>query len=217
MRPTLIACVLWAGFARAQTAPHSPEQPHWEIGASGGFGWTNDLTVSGPAGSATTGLKAGGAVGAWGGEDGDRFGGEARYLYRFSDFKLSQGSSSVTFGGHEHIAEGAILYNFKPRTAHVRPFFSFGGGLKILIGSGVESAGQPLGKFAALTATREVLPTADAGFGFKVNLKEHLRLRVEVRDYISGAPNKVIAPAPGYSLGGVMNDITGLAGLSYVW
>lgn len=217
IRAALAACVVWAGTAWAQ--PSGPEeQIHWEVGAVGGYGWTNDLTVTGPAGSAAAGLKAGGAVGVFAGDDMyDRFSGEARYLYRFSDLKLSSGSTSVDVGAHTHIAEGAFLFHFKGRQSHMRPFFAFGGGIKVLQGTGIESAAQPLGRLAALNATREVLPTADVGFGVKWSLRPHVRLRVEVRDYISGAPEKVIAAAPGASISGILNDVTGLAGLSYVW
>ena len=58
---------------------------------------------------------------------------------------------------------------------------------------------------------------ADIGAGFKMDLRKNLRFRVEMRDYISPAPNKVIAPAPGASLGGVMNDIQGMVGFSLTW
>jgi hypothetical protein len=217
IRATLLASLLWAGIAQAQTAAYEGKDV-WEVGVLGGFGWTNSLTAKGPTASATTGLHPGAVIGAFGGEDMyDHLSGEARYLYRFSDLKLSSGGTSVDFGGHMHIAEGAFLYQFTRRGSHIRPFFAFGGGIKVLQGTGRESAVQPLGRFAALTATREVLPTADVGFGFKVNLREHLRLRIEVRDYISGTPGKVIAPAPGVSISGAMNDVTGLVGFSYIW
>lgn len=212
-----LVCALAAGFAQTQPASHEGEA-RWEVGVNGGYGFSPDLTVKGPAGSASTGIRPGGAIGVFGGEDTyNYFSGEARYLYRFSNLKLSSGGTSVDFGAHTHIAEGAILAHFRPRASHIRPFISFGGGIKVLQGTGIESAAQPLGRLAALTATREVLPTADAGFGVKVNFRQHVRLRFEVRDYISGSPGKVIAPAPGASLTGIMNDIIGLAGLSYTW
>jgi len=217
IRAALVACLMWGGVAQAQMTGQEAG-PHWEIGALGGFGWTNDLTVKGPAGSATTGLKSGAAIGVFGGDDTyNYFSGEARYLYRFNDLKLSSGNTSVDFGAHTHIAEGALLLHFRPRASHMRPFIAFGGGIKVLEGTGMESAAQPLGRFAALTATREILPTGDVGFGIKWNLRPHTRLRVEVRDYISSTPHKVIAAAPGASISGVMNDITGLVGLSYIW
>src|SRR5262249_52510036 len=140
-----------AAVAFAQQEGH-----RWYVGAVGGYGFSNDLTVKGPAGSATTGLHSGGAVGAFGGEEAyNYFGGEARYLYRYGDLKLSSGGTSTRFGAHEHVAEGTILAHFRPRESRVRPFIAFGGGIKVLQGTGRESAAQPLGRFAALTATRE--------------------------------------------------------------
>jgi hypothetical protein len=62
-----------------------------------------------------------------------------------------------------------------------------------------------------------MLPVADIGGGVKIDLHKNLRLRVEMRDYISPAPNKVIAPAPGASLGGVLNDFQAMVGLSLTW
>ena len=190
----------------------------WEVGATGGYGFTSNLTVKNAAGSATTGLKPGAALGVFGGGDTYNYwGGEVRYLYHYSDLKLSSGGTSVDFGGHEHIMEGDFLAYFRPQSSRIRPFFSFGGGVKLLVGTGVESTKQPLGTFAALTATREVLPTADVGFGVKIDLRNHVRLRLEVRDYISPAPDKVIAAAPGASISGWLNDVMGLGGLSYTW
>jgi hypothetical protein len=58
---------------------------------------------------------------------------------------------------------------------------------------------------------------ADIGGGVKIDLHKNLRLRLEMRDYVSPAPNKVIAPAPGASLGGVMNDIQGMVAFSVTW
>jgi hypothetical protein len=198
--------MFFAGCALAQT---------YEVGAIGGYGFTNDLTVKAPAGSATSGLARGGVIGAFGGDDTYRyFSGEARYLYSYSDLRLSSGSTSVDFPAHTHIAEGAILMHFRPREARIRPFVAVGGGIKVLVGTGVESASQPLGQFAALTATHEIFPTADVGAGVKINLQHHLRLRLEVRDYISSTPNKVIAPAPGASSGGLLNQVMALASLS---
>ncbi|MDP9113767.1 MAG: hypothetical protein M3O20_08805 [Acidobacteriota bacterium] len=45
----------------------------------------------------------------------------------------------------------------------------------------------------------ELLPVAQVGVGVKIQVAEHLRLRVQVRDYFSKAPNEVIFPAPGAS------------------
>ena len=144
--------------------------------------------------------------------------GELRYIYRFDDLQLSSGKiTAPSFSAHTHIITADFLGHFRPKGSSVRPFVAFGGGIKVMVGSGIESAGQPLGNFAALTATHEILPVADIGGGVKINLHKNLRLRVEMRDYLSPAPSKVIAPAPGSRLGGVMNDFQGMVGLSLTW
>ena len=214
LRGFVLACGLAAGVASAQEAGTKV----WEVGAIGGFGWSPNLTVTGPSGSASTGLKLGAVVGAFGGEDMYNYwSGEARYLYRFNDLKLSSGSTETDFGGHSHIVTGDILGHFRPRSARFRPFIGFGGGVRLLKGTGIESAAQPLGRYAALTHTQETLATADIMGGVKFNWRKSFRLRFEVHDYMSHSPTKVIVPAPGASMTGMMNDIQGLAAVSYTW
>jgi len=188
------------------------------IGLLGGFGYAPDLTVKNSTGSATTGIKSGGVLGAVGGGDtAEYWGGELRYMYRFSDLKLASGGTEVDFGAHTHIITGDILRYFKPRASSVRPYVSFGGGVRILVGTGQESAAQPLGTYAALTTTRELLAVGDFGLGLKFRLGKHTNLRLEVRDYIGAAPDKVIAPNVGSKIGGLLNDVIAMAMLSYTW
>jgi len=210
LKKLVLTGLLAAGMACAQ---------EWEVGALGGFGGGPHLTVSRGSVSADTGLRYGAVVGVFAGEDMYRYwSGELRYLYRFDNLKLSSGNiTAPNFSAHTHIITADFLGHFRPRGSRIRPFVAFGGGAKILVGTGIESASQPLGNFAALTATHEVLPVADVGGGIKIDLSQHVRLRLEGRDYISPAPNKVIAPAPGASLGGVWNDLQGLVGLSLTW
>jgi Outer membrane protein beta-barrel domain len=211
MNGKLLLCVavLSAASASAQ---------EWEVGVIGGFGFSPDLTVKGPTGNASTGFQNGAVIGAYGGEDMYRyFSGEARYLYRYSDLKLSSNGTSVDFGAHTHIITGDILAHFRPVESRMRPFVAFGGGIEVIQGTGTESAGQPLGNFAALTHTREILPVADVGVGIKYQWTHWIRLRAEVHDYIGSAPSEVIAPAPGASLNGVRNDILATGSIGFTW
>jgi outer membrane protein with beta-barrel domain len=208
-RSLVVLGVLAAGTACAQT---------WEVGAIGGWAYSPHLTVKSGSASADTGLNNGGMYGVFGGEDTyNHLSGEARYLYRNSDLKLSSGGTTVHFGGHTHYVGGEFLLHLRPREATTRPFILFGGGISIIQGTGTESAGQPLGRFAALTATREILPTADVGVGVKFKLRDHMRFRVEFDDFISPSPSKVIAPAPGASISGWMHDLAGLTAISFTW
>jgi len=188
------------------------------VGVLGGYGYAPSLTVTNSTGSADTGLKSGGVMGALlGGDTSKHWGGEVSYLYRFSDLKLSSGGTEVDFGGRTHVITGDILGYFTPKGASVRPYVSFGGGVRILVGTGTESASQPLGNYAALTATTETLAVGDFGLGVKFKLGKSTQMRVEVRDYIGPAPDKVIAPAPGAKMSSMLNDITFLVSIAYTW
>jgi hypothetical protein len=195
------------------------EPPHWELGVIGGFGYSPSLTVKNSVTSASTGYANGGTIGVYAGEDYTYryWGGEINYLYRMSDLKLDGSGKSVRFGAHKHIITGDFLAHFRPYGSRIRPYISFGGGIEVLEGTGAESATQPLGNLAALTHTRELLPVGEAGAGVKVQLSRHVRLRVQVRDFITSAPNQVITPAPGASIGGIVNDIVGMGTLALTW
>jgi len=73
--------LLAAGLASAQ---------EWEIGAIGGYGYAPHLTVSRSNSSADTGIRYGGVVGVFAGEDMYNYwSGEVRYVYRLDNLKLS--------------------------------------------------------------------------------------------------------------------------------
>ena len=213
LKRVLFTFLVAAAAASAQT---------YYLGVLGGYGAAPNLsvTLSGTAGtgSADTGLKGGGVVGALGGGDtANYWGGELRYMARFGGLKLASNGTEADFGAHTHIITGDLLRYFTPRESAVRPYFSFGGGIRILVGTGEESANQPLGNYAALTATREALAVGDFGVGLKMKLGKSTDLRLEVRDYVGAAPNKVIAPNAGAKLSGVLNDVIAMAILSYTW
>jgi len=214
LKGLICAAVIFAATAVYANA----QEQQWELGAIGGVGFSPNLTVSNSTTSASTGVKTGLTVGVYAGQDMYRYwSGEATYLYRAGDLKLDGSGKSVSFGAHTHLITGDFLAHLRPRGARIRPFVSFGGGIEVMEGTGNESATQPLGNLAALTATREVLPVGDVGLGVKVQLSTHLRLRVQVRDYFSQAPNEVISPAPGASLSGVRQDIIGMGAIAVTW
>jgi hypothetical protein len=212
LRGFVCALVLAAAPASAQ------EVTRWEMGIIGGYGYSPSLTVKNATTSASTGFKSGGTIGVYAGEDTYRYwSGEATYLYRMSDLKLEGNGRSASFGAHSHLITGDFLGHFRPVGSHVRPFVSFGGGIEVAQGTGAESATQPLGTLAALTHTNQVLAVGEAGAGIKIQMSKHLRIRVQVRDYITRAPDQLIAPAPGASLSGIMNDIVGMGTLGFAW
>jgi hypothetical protein len=202
----------------AATPAIAQEPTRWELGVIGGFGYAPSLTVKNATTSAKTGYANGGAIGVYAGEDSYRYwSGEVNYLYRMSNLKLSGSGKSVEFGGHTHIITGDFLGHFRPIGSRIRPFISFGGGIEVIEGTGAESATQPLGNLAALTHTREVLPVGEAGAGVKIQLNRRMRVRVQVRDFISAAPNQVITPRAGAHINGIVNDIVGMGTLAYTW
>ncbi|MBM3758200.1 MAG: hypothetical protein FJW38_30020 [Acidobacteria bacterium] len=156
------------------------------------------------------------ALGAYfGGDSGDHWGGEVRYLYRFSDARLSGSGGSPKFNAQTNIMTGEILGYFKKRSAVTRPYVAFGGGIKWIRATGTESAAQPLGRIAALTNTEEAMAVASVGAGVKHAIGKRLLLRIDVRDYLGKRPNKIIAPAPGAKVSGFYNDIVASVSIGF--
>jgi hypothetical protein len=215
----MLKSLICAAVVFAATAAVANAQGEWEVGAIGGAGYSPSMTVTNGTVSASTGVKNGFALGVYGGQDMYRYwSGEAMYLYREGDLKLEGSGKSVpSFGAHTHLITGDFLGHLRPRGAKIRPYISFGGGIEVMVGTGQESFNQPLGNLAALTATREVLPVGEVGAGVKVQLSEHLRLRFQVRDYFSKAPQDVIAPVPPSTLSGVRQDVVGMVAIALTW
>ncbi len=215
MRKGLICAML---LAASVVMSAQSKEGQWELGVIGGFGISPDLTVKNATTSASTGFKNGMVIGAFAGQDTYRYwSGEANYLYRQSDLKLEGSGKSASFDAHTHIITGDFLGHFRPVGARMRPFVSFGGGVKVIQGTGIESATQPLGNLAALTATKEVLAVGEIGAGVKYQINKRMRLRVQVRDFISSSPKDVIAAAPGASLTGIVNDFVATGAFSITW
>ena len=200
---------LFASFVAAQT---------WEAGVLGGFAVTPETSVTSPSGSASTGFKNGGTFGVFGGaNDYSYIGGEASYLYRMSDLKLSSGGTQVDFAGHTQFLDFRFLVHFARREKRFRPFVAAGGGVAIYSGTGEPNAAQPLNNFVALTNTRETKPMASGAAGIKYRLTQHIGLRFEFRDYATPFPNRLIGPAPGVSLGGWLQNFEAVGGIAGVF
>ena len=187
----------------------------WELGVSGGFGFSRNPTVTNDAGSGNAGFKYGLTAGAVAGNDlYDRISGEMHYLYRVSNLKATGGGQQADSSGEAHLIHYDVLYHTADRDAKVRPFLAGGGGLKVYRGTGNERAGQPAGTFALLTRTQELKPLVSAGGGVKVALTDTLHLRLEIRDYITPFPKEVVAPAPGARIKGWLHDFVPTVGVS---
>src|SRR6185369_9561789 len=113
LKKLVLSGLLAAGVACAQ---------EWEVGAIGGYGYSPHLTVSNGSTSAQTGIRAGGLVGVFAGDDMYKFwSGELRYIYRFDDLQLSSGKiTAPSFSAHTHIITADFLGHFRPKGSSVR-------------------------------------------------------------------------------------------------
>lgn len=210
-----ITSVFILGFALA--AACSAQQ--YELGGMASYGFTKNLGLSGPAGSAITGFQPGGAFGAVVGHNlYPWLSGELRYSYLQDNLKVSSGGSEATFSGVGHAIHYDILVHPpRRRGSRVQPFIAGGGGVKVFEGTGTESAYQPLNNFALLTKTHQLEPLISVGGGAKFALSPRVILRTEFRDYITPFPREVIAPAPGVKVSGWIHNFVPMVGISFLF
>src|SRR5258708_27874735 len=115
-RTVLAALVVFAPACFAQK---------WEVGGVTGGGFTNDLTVSNPIGSASAGFATGLAFGAVLGQNlYPRVSGELRYTYHLSDLKLSGSGDAATLKGMTHSMHYDILVHNRSVHSPVPPFLA---------------------------------------------------------------------------------------------
>lgn len=208
-RPSLLplSLLLAGGLCQAQ----------WEIGAFGGFAKDIGVKVENSSISADAGFKPAPIVGVRAGQTINRLGGEVTYLYRFGAAQLKGNGQTAEFDAEQHLITADFLWHFNDKEAKVRPFLVFGGGARVIRGIGVEHAYQPLSQLAVLTKTTEVNYTGDVGLGVKVRFGKIYHFRAEFRDYIGPGSAEVIAISPGAKKTGVLNDLMGLVGISFIF
>ena len=203
-------------FAVAAATPAALAQ-RWEIGggAGGGFYTSQDVTL-GSSGSAAANLQTNLAGSAWLGNNGfGRWGGELRYDYQLGDFALKSGGTAATFGAHTQQFHYDLLWYTNHAGSTVRPFVSAGAGIKLYQGTGTEVVYQPLEQYALLTKAQDLTPLVSIGAGMKFQLGAHVQLKLEVHDYTTPFPKKVITPNVGAKAGGWLHDFVPMAGISY--
>ena len=190
----------------------------WEFGGGVGGGFYTSRDVTSPGGSASAKLQSNLAGSAWLGNIGrGRWGGELRYDYQRGDLQLSQGSTQAVFSAQTHAMHYDVVYHFTESEAAVRPFVSAGGGVKIYRGTGAEQVFQPLSNFALLTKDQDLTGLLSIGAGVKVSIAPRVQLRMDVHDYLTPFPNKVIAPAANAKVGGWIQDIVPMVGLAFLF
>ena len=190
----------------------------WEVGVGVGVPFYNSQTITNPIGNASASLSTGWVTSAWLGNNmRGHMGGELRYDYENADLKLSSGSTHATFAANTQAIHYDFLYHFTSQEAAVRPFVSVGGGVKFFHGTGQETITQPLMAIGLLTKTTETKGLISVGGGIKFNLNHRLQLRVEVHDYITPFPTKVIALARGSKTSGWLMDFVPMGALAYTF
>ena len=184
----------------------------------GGGSFTSSATISNPLGSVDGGFKPGFSAGASFGQEMYKYiGGEIRYTYQKQDMKLSGNGQEATFAGNSQAIHYDLLLHATPRNAHVRPYVAVGGGVKYYSGTGNESSVQPLSDIAVLTRTSQWVGLVSFGGGVKIALSHGITFRVDVHDYLTPFPKDVIAPAPGSSVSGWLNNLVPTAGITFTF
>jgi outer membrane protein W len=191
----------------------------WEVGFGAGGSFLTSETITNPAGNASATRDPGLALSAW--LDNDigtgLLGGELRYDHEMGDLKLSSGGTTVKFGSQSNALHYDFIYNFASSESAVRPFVAAGGGVKWFSGTGAEQVYQPLSNIAVLSDVRDLRPMVSVGGGVKFNIAKSTLLRLEVHDYLTPFPSKLIAPVSGSSVSGWLQDFVVMAGLSFAF
>ena len=210
-----VVCMLSAVLATASSAWCQK----WEFGGAAGAGfYTSQTVTNSTAGNANAKIGAGLTASAWlANNTSDRWSGELRYDFQRGALGLSSGGASASFGAQSHAIHYDVHLHFAPREASIRPFVSFGGGMKMFQGTGQEVTAQPLSRIALLTKTTDLRPVVSVGAGVKARLGERWNLRAGVWDFFSPFPGKVIAPNAGSSVGGLVHDFVPMIGISYIF
>lgn len=190
----------------------------WEVGVAGGGSFYTTQAVKNAIGNADAGFSNGFIASAWlGNNSSGTFGGELRYDYERNDLKLGSGGTNVNFGGQSNAVHYDFVMHFAPTESHIRPFVAAGAGVKVFSGTGREQDFQPLSNIALLTKTSQLEPLVSVGGGIKIAISPSVQLRLEAHDFLTPFPKNVIAPAPGSTIGGWLQDLVAMAGLSFTF
>jgi len=205
--------VAWVGLLAGALSSAQGESVEW--GVAGGGSFFQGKSVTAPFGSAQAGFARGFAAGFWGGHNYCWIGGEIRYLFAHQPLEVASGAARADFRGQSHAIHYNLLIHAAPAGARVRPFAAVGGGIKGYRGTGTERLYQPLQEYALLTKTSQWKGLLVLGGGLKWTLSPRVVLRLEVYDYVTEFPEKVIAPAPGARIGGWIHNVVPAVGVGF--
>jgi hypothetical protein len=189
------------------TAPAALAQK-WEVGGGAGVGYYSSQNITSPAGSAAAKFASNISASAWLASNSPAFlGGELRYDWQRGAAELSSGGAKASFSAMSHALHYDMVLHFASIESPVRPFVSAGGGVKIFQGTGTEVAYQPLNRIGLLTRTSDIKPLISLGGGVKFQIGQRSALRIEVHDFLTQFPGKVITPALNANAGGWLHDL----------
>lgn len=187
----------------------------WEFGAGAGGSFYKSASVSNASATGSAGFAPGFvATGILGHNMYRHLSGEIRYLYGRNKLELKSGSAKADFAGQSHAIWYEFLIHTSPVDAAFRPFVAIGGGTKMYQGTGTESTVQNLQNLALLTKTKEWKGLLTFGGGVKYRISDGAMLRVEVRDFFTQFPKKVIEPNRGTSIGDWIHNIVPMVSLT---
>lgn len=191
----------------------------WEVGFGVGGSFLTSDTINTPEGNASATRNPGIAESFWLDNTigSGLFGGELRYDHENGDLKLSSGGSSATFASQSNAIHYDFNLNFASSEAAIRPFVEAGGGVKWYSGTGAEQVAQPLSNIAVFSDVRDMRPLVSVGAGIKFNVAKSTLLRLEVHDYLTPFPSKLIAPISGTNVSGWIQDFVVSAGVSFAF
>lgn len=198
--------------------PHVLVAQKWEVGGVGGGSFYTSSDVTRSTGKADAKFAPGFAAGVLIGQDMGRYwGGDIRYTYQRNNAELSGAGGKASFGAESHAIHYDALLHFASAGARTRPFLSVGAGVKFYRGTGTETITQALSEYALLTKTTDLRPVVTFGAGIKVRVGARSNLRIEVKDYFSPVPEKLIQPNRGAEVSGWIHNFVPMIAISYVF
>ena len=190
----------------------------WELGATGGYGFYSNPTITGYSGSAEPGFAPKGVIGVVFGQDMyEHVGGEIRWLYQYGGPQLKSGGVVTSSTGYSNAVTYDVLFHTAGREASLRPYFSAGAGIKVYTSSELRFLGPPPAGPAVLLHGTQVEPAISAGVGLKYRATHRVLVRLDFRTYFSPAPDDIFRPLGQARIRGWIYNFVPLGGVSLVF
>ena len=214
MRFTLYSFVFAISISSACLA-----QP-WELGASGGYGWYHEPSITNSSKSVQAGIPARAAFGVTFTQNMYPYvGGEIRYLFRFGGPELKSSGIQANLDGHTNLVTYDFLFYTTSKESNIRPYVAAGAGIKVYTGLGPRffSLNTPLADVALLRPVNQVEPAISVGGGVKFYTSKRVQLRVDFRAYMTPLPDQLFRPVGRSVIHGWLFDFVPLGGVSYIF